>query len=251
MAAIGDRRHDGDRRRSAEPSRAGPGGQGRRRFMPADRKRCGFMVRPSLRTWPSHRGPTGHFGKSSSADPVQSLPRWHDKLSLRSRNDPRQRGHAVRRHSRRSCWALAGAHSKVLVLIEPTGASTVGRRQDIYRALRDWRLKRRGPDQHLGLLGASGGRRVYVMAKEGRGRPLRRRRHDHAALAAAGGNSDHQDPATSSRRRPRIRMSARSQRPLRPHPLTGVVGCRSLRPGRCWSSSLPCSCSSRSRRSSS
>jgi ribose transport system ATP-binding protein len=65
--------------------------------------------------------------------------RWHDKLSIRSRNDPRQAMGTLSGGNQQK--VLLGRwlerSSNVLVLIEPTRGVDVGARLDIYRALRD------------------------------------------------------------------------------------------------------------------
>jgi ribose transport system ATP-binding protein len=65
--------------------------------------------------------------------------RWHDKLSIRSRNDPRQAMGTLSGGNQQK--VLLGRwlerSSRVLVLIEPTRGVDVGARLDIYRALRD------------------------------------------------------------------------------------------------------------------
>ncbi len=111
-------------------------------FLPADRKAGGgFMVRPvmenvAVASWRR----LARFGQLiSQRSEARAYRRWHDKLSIRSRNDPRQ-----------SMGTLSGGNqqkvligrwlerdSQVLVLIEPTRGVDVGARLDIYRALRE------------------------------------------------------------------------------------------------------------------
>ena len=70
---------------------------------------------------------------------AKAYQRWHDKLSIRSRNDPRQMMRTLSGGNQQK--VLLGRwlerNSRVLVLIEPTRGVDVGARQDIYRALRE------------------------------------------------------------------------------------------------------------------
>jgi ribose transport system ATP-binding protein len=111
-------------------------------FLPADRKLGGgFMVRPvaenvAVASW-GRLAALGQFIRSRSES--KAYRRWHDKLSIRSRNDPRQAMGTLSGGNQQK--VLLGRwlerSSKVLVLIEPTRGVDVGARQDIYRALRD------------------------------------------------------------------------------------------------------------------
>jgi ribose transport system ATP-binding protein len=111
-------------------------------FLPADRKSGGsFMVRPvmenvAVASW-SRLAAFGQFIARRSE--VKAYRRWHDKLSIRSRNDPRQTMGTLSGGNQQK--VLLGRwlerSSRVLVLIEPTRGVDVGARQDIYRALRD------------------------------------------------------------------------------------------------------------------
>jgi ribose transport system ATP-binding protein len=110
-------------------------------FLPADRKAGGaFMVRPvaenvAVASW-SRLATLGQF--ISRRSEARAYRRWHDKLSIRSRNDPRQAMGTLSGGNQQK--VLLGRwlerSSRVLVLIEPTRGVDVGARQDIYRALR-------------------------------------------------------------------------------------------------------------------
>jgi len=141
-------------------------------FLPADRKAGGgFMVRPvmenvAVASW----GRLARFGQFiARRSEARAYRRWHDKLSIRSRNDPRQTMGTLSGGNQQK--VLLGRwlerNSKVLVLIEPTRGVDVGARQDIYRALRD--LSSQGvavlistSDYEEAVQVAD---RVYVMAK--------------------------------------------------------------------------------------
>ena len=111
-------------------------------FLPADRKAGGgFMVRPvmenvAVASW-GRLAALGQF--ISRRSEAKAYRRWHDKLSIRSRNDPRQAMGTLSGGNQQK--VLLGRwlerSSRVLVLIEPTRGVDVGARQDIYRALRD------------------------------------------------------------------------------------------------------------------
>ncbi|MBA2701696.1 MAG: sugar ABC transporter ATP-binding protein [Chloroflexi bacterium] len=111
-------------------------------FLPADRKAGGgFMVRPvaenvAVASW-SRLATLGQF--ISRPTEARAYRRWHDKLSIRSRNDPGQAMGTLSGGNQQK--VLLGRwlerESRVLVLIEPTRGVDVGARQDIYRALRD------------------------------------------------------------------------------------------------------------------
>ena len=111
-------------------------------FLPADRKAGGgFMVRPvaenvAVASWGRLAALGQLISRRSEANAYQ---RWHDKLSIRSRNDPRQAMGTLSGGNQQK--VLLGRwlerRSRVLVLIEPTRGVDVGARQDIYRALRE------------------------------------------------------------------------------------------------------------------
>jgi ribose transport system ATP-binding protein len=141
-------------------------------FLPADRKAGGgFMVRPvmenvAVASW----GRLARFRQFiSRRSEAKAYRRWHDKLSIRSRNDPRQVMGTLSGGNQQK--VLLGRwlerSSKVLVLIEPTRGVDVGARQDIYRALRDLSAERVAvlistSDYEEAVQVAD---RVYVMAK--------------------------------------------------------------------------------------
>ena len=141
-------------------------------FLPADRKAGGgFMVRPVMEnvaaaSW-GRLARLGQFILRRSE--ARAYRHWHDKLSIRSRNDPRQQMGTLSGGNQQK--VLLGRwlerSSKVLVLIEPTRGVDVGAREDIYRALKD--LAREGiavlistSDYEEAVQVAD---RVYVMAK--------------------------------------------------------------------------------------
>ena len=110
-------------------------------FLPADRKAGGaFMVRPvsenvAVASW-GRLATLGQF--ITRRTETRAYRRWHDKLHIRSRNDPRQLMGTLSGGNQQkvllSRWLERSSH--VLVLIEPTRGVDVGARQDIYRALR-------------------------------------------------------------------------------------------------------------------
>ncbi len=110
-------------------------------FLPADRKAGGaFMVRPvaenvAVASW-GRLAALGQFIDRRTEN--KAYRRWHDKLSIRSRNDPRQAMGTLSGGNQQkvllSRWLER--KSSVLVLIEPTRGVDVGARQDIYKALR-------------------------------------------------------------------------------------------------------------------
>src|SRR4051812_37255133 len=110
-------------------------------FLPAERKPGGaFMVRPvaenvAVAAWP-RMATFGQVLRRSSEN--KAYRRWHDKLRIRSRNDPGQAMGTLSGGNQQK--VLLGRwlerNSDVLVLIEPTRGVDVGARVDIYAALR-------------------------------------------------------------------------------------------------------------------
>ncbi|MEO5966096.1 MAG: sugar ABC transporter ATP-binding protein [Candidatus Limnocylindrales bacterium] len=110
-------------------------------FLPAERKAGGaFMVRPvsenvAVASW-SRMATFGQILRRVAEN--KAYRRWHDQLSIRSRNDPRQAMGTLSGGNQQK--VLLGRwlerNSDVLILIEPTRGVDVGARQDIYAALR-------------------------------------------------------------------------------------------------------------------
>jgi len=110
-------------------------------FLPADRKAAGaFAVRPvaenvAVASWPR----LSRFGFILDRVEAATFQRWRERLSIRSRNDPKQtmgtlsggnqQKVLLARWLERECQAL--------VLIEPTRGVDVGARADIYQSMRD------------------------------------------------------------------------------------------------------------------
>jgi ribose transport system ATP-binding protein len=130
---------DGAARQFAGPAEAIEHGVG---FLPAERKAGGaFMVRPvaenvAVASWPLLAVLRAFI---TSAPEARAYRRWHERLSIRSRNDPRQPMGTLSGGNQQKVllgrWLERSA--RVLVLIEPTRGVDVGARQDIYKALRE------------------------------------------------------------------------------------------------------------------
>lgn len=110
-------------------------------FLPAERKAGGaFMVRPvaenvAVASWPR----LASFGQLiTEGAEARAFRRWHGRLGIRSRNDPRQLMGTLSGGNQQKVllarWLERESH--VLVLIEPTRGVDVGARADIYAALR-------------------------------------------------------------------------------------------------------------------
>jgi ribose transport system ATP-binding protein len=110
-------------------------------FLPAERKAAAaFMVRSvaenvSAASWP-RMATMGQLLRPATE--AKAFRRWHDRLSIRSRNDPRQAMGTLSGGNQQKVllgrWLERDADA--LVLIEPTRGVDVGARQDIYAALR-------------------------------------------------------------------------------------------------------------------
>ena len=134
-----------------EPApRDGPGAvdraRGRLRARPTGSARrsswCARWRRTSRR--PRGRGSRGSRS-SSSGGPRPAYRRWHDELSIRSRNDPMQPIGTLSGGNQQKVvlgrWLERG--SPLLVMVEPTRGVDVGARAEIYRSMRGARLRRR------------------------------------------------------------------------------------------------------------
>lgn len=109
-------------------------------FVPGDRKRDGgFGVRSVAEnlcapSWPR----MARAGLLSSSTEARSYRRWHEALSIRSTNDPRQAFETLSGGNQQKVilgrWLERGA--RVLLLTDPTRGVDVGARQEIYRELR-------------------------------------------------------------------------------------------------------------------
>ncbi len=119
------------------PERAIAAGVG---LVPADRQREGtFMVRSVAEniSVPSWKRLARH-GILRRGNEARAYRRWHDELSIRSRNDPEQLISTLSGGNQQKVvlgrWLER--ESDVLVLIEPTRGVDVGARMEIYRVIR-------------------------------------------------------------------------------------------------------------------
>jgi ribose transport system ATP-binding protein len=129
---------DGKPRDFREPARAIAAGVG---FLPADRQReAAFMVRPvaeniSAPSWSRLARFRGFISRKAEA---LAYARWHDALTIRSRNDPRQPIATLSGGNQQKVvlgrWFERRSHA--LLLVEPTRGVDVGARQEIYRSVR-------------------------------------------------------------------------------------------------------------------
>ena len=118
-------------------------------YLPADRQREGaFMVLSVAEnlcapSWPrlSRAG-----GLISARRQASAYNRWHDVLSIRSRNDPAQMIGTLSGGNQQKVllgrWLESG--SRLLVLVEPTRGVDVGARAEIYRVIRGLAAKGAG-----------------------------------------------------------------------------------------------------------
>ncbi|GAA0234214.1 sugar ABC transporter ATP-binding protein [Actinomadura nitritigenes] len=136
--ARGELRLDGEALRLRTPAdgiRAGVG------FLPSDRQ--GQAVLPSRSVAenlaaPSWRRLAGRGGLMTRGREARAYRRWHEALSIRSRNTPDQSIGTLSGGNQQKVllarWLECG--SRVLVLSEPTRGVDVGARQEIYQAIR-------------------------------------------------------------------------------------------------------------------
>lgn len=111
-------------------------------YLPAERKTAGgFMVRPvaenvAVASWPRLAKYGFWIRKATEAEAYQ---RWHEKLSIRSRNDPQQIMGTLSGGNQQKVLLARWLENRsdVLVLVEPTRGVDVGAREDIYGALRE------------------------------------------------------------------------------------------------------------------
>jgi ribose transport system ATP-binding protein len=129
---------DGEERAFRDPARAIGAGVG---LLPADRQREGaFMIRPvaeniSVPSW--SRLAKLRFFISRRVEAL-AYRRWHDALTIRSRNDPGQPIGTLSGGNQQKVilgrWLERRSHA--LLLVEPTRGVDVGARQEIYRSIR-------------------------------------------------------------------------------------------------------------------
>ena len=111
-------------------------------FLPAERKSGGaLMVRSvaentAVASWPV----LARFGQWITARiEAGAYRRWHDRLSIRSRNDPRQIMRTLSGGNQQKVLLARWLErrSRVMILVEPTRGVDVGARRDIYAAMRE------------------------------------------------------------------------------------------------------------------
>ena len=110
-------------------------------YLPAERKTAGgFMVlsvaeNVAITSWHRLARLGGWLNRAKEAEAYR---RWHDKLSIRSRNDPQQVMGTLSGGNQQKVLLARWmeCRSDVLVLVEPTRGVDVGAREDIYEALR-------------------------------------------------------------------------------------------------------------------
>jgi ribose transport system ATP-binding protein len=120
-----------------QPSAAIEAGVG---FLPADRKAGGaFLVRPvaenvAVANWPN----LSWLGVITDRVEASAFRRWRERLTIRSRNDPRQLMGTLSGGNQQKVLLARWLErdSRALVLVEPTRGVDVGARADIYRSLR-------------------------------------------------------------------------------------------------------------------
>ncbi|MEU0568461.1 sugar ABC transporter ATP-binding protein [Nonomuraea sp. NPDC005983] len=110
-------------------------------FLPPDRQGQAVLLgRPVAENLaaPSWRRLAGRGGLMTRAREARAYRRWHDALSVRSRDDPDQSIGTLSGGNQQKVllarWLECG--SRVLVLSEPTRGVDVGARQEIYQAIR-------------------------------------------------------------------------------------------------------------------
>jgi len=144
-AAFGTRRLtagtfelDGRSRSFRGPVQAIDAGVG---LLPADRQREGaFMVRPVAENISAPSWPRLAKLKQFITSKAEALAyrRWHDALSIRSREDPKQPMATLSGGNQQKVmlgrWLERRSHA--LLLVEPTRGVDVGARQEIYRSIR-------------------------------------------------------------------------------------------------------------------
>ncbi len=158
---------DGCRRSTARRRRSGCGIG----LLPGDRQREGALMNRSVAenlcaaSWPT----LSRRGVITGRREATAYRRWHDRLHIRSRNDPRQTMSTLSGGNQQKVllgrWLERDV--KVLVLVEPTRGVDVGAREEIYRAIR--------------ALDGAGTRRARGDERSRGGGPVGRPRADHGA----------------------------------------------------------------------